>query len=142
LLLTSCSHKRVYFFVNGTATLNPDESGNPLPVVLRIYQLKDKEGIEEAEFKSLWKEDAKVLKESLLDRQEVTIFPGAGHQIQIALKKETNYLMAMALFRKPDGKTWRRIVPVRNPDAKSVTIVLDQQRIDLLDVKKRWMENR
>jgi type VI secretion system VasD/TssJ family lipoprotein len=36
-------------------TMNVDDNGNPLPTVVRIYQLKSKYKMEKADFRSLWK---------------------------------------------------------------------------------------
>lgn len=131
-LLTSCGPKRVDVLLNGASSLNPDEEGNPLPVVVRVYQLTQKEEIDAIEFKSLWKDDMALLKETLLDRQEVTLLPGSAKMIPIMLKEETNYLMLMALFRKPVGNEWKKIIPVRKPTISSVNIELTQQRLKVI----------
>jgi len=132
LLLVSCSHKGVDLRLHGASDLNLDEKGSPLPVVIRVYQLTQVDGVEGVEFKHLWKNDSGILKETLLARQEITLLPDSDRTMQITLKEETNYLMVMALFRKPTGNEWRKIIPVRKPAAKSVKIELTQQQINLI----------
>src|SRR5687768_7751648 len=58
-----------------THRLNPDESGAPLSVIVRVYQLKNRDRFDRADFRALWKSDEKVLEGDLLDRREVTVYP-------------------------------------------------------------------
>src|SRR6188508_194117 len=55
--------------------LNPDESGAPLSVIVRVYQLRNRERFERADFRALWKNDEKILEGDLLERREITVYP-------------------------------------------------------------------
>jgi type VI secretion system protein VasD len=123
-----------------TDHLNPDESGAPLSVIVRVYQLKDKERFVRAPFRELWKNDDKVLDGDLLERKEVTVYPETktSVELQVDKKKGVQYLGVMALFRKPEGELWRQVttsdvttwVPFGTPTVK---LILDQHKLTLKD---------
>ena len=120
--------------------LNPDDSGAPLSVIVRLYQLKNRERFERADFRALWKNDEKVLEGDLLERKEVTVYPETktSVELQVDQKKGVQFLGVMALFRKPEGELWRQItssdvsswVPFRTPRVK---FILDEHKLTLKD---------
>jgi type VI secretion system protein VasD len=123
-----------------TDRLNPDELGAPLSVIVRVYQLRNKERFERADFRALWKNDEKVLEGDLLERKEVTVYPDTktSVELQVDKKKGVQFLGVMALFRKPEGELWRQVtssdvstwVPFGTPTVK---LILDQHKLTLKD---------
>jgi type VI secretion system protein VasD len=118
-----------------TKQLNVDDSGAPLPVVVRVYQLRHKEKFDEASFKSLWKSDKDVLEGDLLERKELTLHPESEVvlELEVDRKKGADYIGVMALFRKPDGNSWRQVLstdishmPFSTPVVK---LILDQHTV-------------
>jgi type VI secretion system protein VasD len=127
--LAACGKKEISISVAGSKTLNLDDGGNPLPVIVRVYQLKGKEKIEGADFISLWKEDEKVLEGDLLDRQEITLLPDTKFEVKVDPKEGSEYLALMALFRKPQGNGWREIIPLKGKKVRSVEIRVEEQTV-------------
>src|SRR5262245_1030187 len=41
--------------------INPGDDGGPLPVVVRVYQLKERARVDAADFQGLWPDDAQAL---------------------------------------------------------------------------------
>jgi type VI secretion system protein VasD len=123
-----------------TNRLNPDESGAPLSVMVRVYQLRNRTSFERADFRALWKDDAKALEGDLLERKDVTVFPDTktSVELQVDRKKGAQFLGIMALFRKPEGEWWRQVttsdvstwVPFATPTVK---LVLDEHKLTLKD---------
>ncbi len=123
-----------------TYRLNPDESGAPLSVVVRVYQLRNRERFDRADFRALWRNDEKVLEGDMLERREVTVYPEtkASIELQVDQKKGVQFLGVMALFRRPEGEQWRRVVssdqstwiPFKTPTVK---LMLDEHRLKLKD---------
>lgn len=111
-----------------------------MSVIVRVYQLKNRERFERADFRALWKNDEKVLEGDLLERQEVTVYPATktSVELQVDQKKGVQFLGVMALFRKPEGELWRQItssdvsswVPFRTPRVK---FILDEHKLTLKD---------
>jgi type VI secretion system protein VasD len=133
--LTACGKKEISLSVAGSKTLNLDDGGEPLPVLVRIYQLKGKEKIEGADFISLWKGDQAILEGDLLDRQEITLLPDTQVVIKVDPKEEAEYLALMALFRKPQGNGWREIIPLKGKKVRSVEISVEEQAVKVSNIK-------
>jgi len=115
--------------------LNLDDSGAPLPVIVRVYQLKNKENMEKADFLSLWKSDKDILGEDLLDRSEVTLLPESTIELNVESGKDAGYLAVMVLFRKPQGGSWRQIIPLKESRVHSVKISVHERSLKIINVK-------
>lgn len=108
--------------------VNPDKSGKPLSVVVRVYQLSNKERFEKADFLSLVKADQRVLDKDLLSRREVTLLPDSREVIKEDRKDGAEFIGVMALFREGD-QVWRRVVSLKDLWIKSVKVRLEQRAI-------------
>lgn len=98
--------------IAGTDRLNPDENGQPLPTVVRVLQLTHAVRVEEADFTQLWEQLEQTLGDQLIQKQEVTLFPGKVEHVSIELDPKARYLVGMAIFRQPTGDQWRTILPL------------------------------
>ncbi len=122
-----------------TGTLNQDDTGYSLPVLVRVYQLKGKDKFQQATFNDLWKSDKEVLGDDLVDRKEITVQPGTKAELEIDLevKRGATYLGVMALFRKHDVEGWRQIVEASssalNPMTPKVKLIVDKNMLKLAD---------
>ena len=120
-----------------TKALNQDDSGDALPVVVRVYQLRGKDKFQQATFKALWKNDKELLEGDLLDRKELTVHPDTKTVLDLDLdvKHGAAFFGVMALFRKPDVMSWKELVPAEssslNPFTPKRTLVLDHYTIKL-----------
>lgn len=137
LILPACGEPAFQLSLEGSKTLNLDEAGGSLPLVLRVYQLSGKEKISNADFLSLWKSDKEILEGELLERQEITVFPGSVTEVKIEQKKNVEYLAVMALFRDPNGAVWKKIIPLKNPKVKSLVISLKGKKIEIVKLNER-----
>ena len=111
--------------------LNMNDSGVALPVVVRFYQLRNKESMEKADFKSIWKSDQEFLQEDMVDRKEVILHPDSRMVFEISLKEDVHYLGVMAIFRTPRGTAWRQIIPLQESKVRSVQITVYDRRIEV-----------
>jgi type VI secretion system protein VasD len=137
LLLTGCPKEqaKVNMVLSAAQNINPDPSGQPLSVVVRIYQLKDPGRLENADYNAIWKSDKETLSDDFLDRQERVVQPGAREMLEIRTNPLTAYLGVVALFRNPSGDTWRKIIPVRGKNPK-ITLSIREQSIEISSVDK------
>ena len=93
--------------VRPKADLNPNDRGEPTPVQLRVYQLKDRPRFTEAAFEDLWVKDKEVLADSLLSGpKELSFEPGPSEEgaplaYDIKLEPDTKFIGLMALFSAP-----------------------------------------
>lgn len=129
--------------------INPGEKGEPLAVVVRLYQLKGTTKLQGAGFDDLLDRDKEILGDEIVASQEVTINPGEKLEPPLSRNPEAQYMAAVALFRRPAGTTWRTARRLLAPDplfchpgaaqaAKtvgfgsdtSILFLLDENRID------------
>src|SRR5687768_16145197 len=97
--------------VSATQDANPDSSGRPSPVVVRIYQLKTDAAFSAAEFFALFDDEQKILGAELISRDEFVLAPSERRAIDVALSGETRFVGAIAAFRDIRNSQWRALVP-------------------------------
>ncbi|MGN8258496.1 type VI secretion system lipoprotein TssJ [Pseudomonas sp. SMSB3] len=107
--------KTLHLDLNGRTAINTDGaemSGLSVPVLVRVYQLKDNKALESAGYDDLLNQDARVLRDDLLDERVVVIKPGEAAQVNTALQGGAQYVAVVALFRSPDviENTWRVVL--------------------------------
>jgi len=107
LMLSACGAPDINVGLSSTANLNLGSSDQPLPVVVRIYQLSDKGPFESSNFNDIWKNDMSVLGDTLLTRNEVTISPSSQDTVEIQRHAQAKYVGVVAIFRNPVEKKWR-----------------------------------
>lgn len=89
--------------------INPDSNRRPSPLVVRIYELSDRNRFETAEFFSLYDDDRAVLGESLLSSVDLVLLPGHKQKHVMSLDSKTRYVGVMAEFRDIENATWRAL---------------------------------
>ena len=113
------------------------EAGSGLPVMVRIYQLRDRDKFENASFRSLWKQDREFLGDDLVSRKDLILHPESETLVDLAVevKKGVEYVGIMALFRNPEGNSWRKVlssdlsgIPFMTPE---VRVMLDNNTVTL-----------
>lgn len=120
---------QVVYSLNATAQLNPDSSGRPSPVVLRLYELRSSGSFESAEFFALYSNEAKTLGQSLISRKEMQIGPGEKREFIEKLQPGTRVIGVVAAFRNLSSNQWRALIPVQ--DGKSVSVQLNLLRTSI-----------
>ncbi|MBV1862472.1 MAG: type VI secretion system lipoprotein TssJ [Nannocystaceae bacterium] len=100
--------------------VNPNEQGDPLPTMVRIYQLRGELAAEDVDSTKLWaSEKAEDLGEDFLSVDELILAPEANENRTIALKEDATHLMAAGLFRESVGTSWYTLyeIPRRHPES-------------------------
>ncbi len=111
-LTAGCSGPSVRVGMSANANLNLDPHSQPLPVVVRIYQLADDRAFLEASFAELWKKDMIMLGDSLLTRTEVVVYPSTQDRIEFERHDQARFVAAAAIFRNPAPDRWRAVYPL------------------------------
>jgi len=113
-----------------SARLNPDDQGQALPTVVRLYQLRSPARLEAAEFEALYRSEKETLGEDLLQVDEVVVEPGATAARKLPRHKDARALAAVGLFRRPSGASWRSAVELPPPGkAASFAFTVEDYRI-------------
>jgi type VI secretion system protein VasD len=93
------------------ADVNPDATGRPSPVVVRVYQLQQDAKFSNADFFALFDDEQQALGSDLLARDEITLAPGERKEVQVEVKGEAKFLGAIAAFRDIRNSQWRVVKP-------------------------------
>lgn len=98
--------------LSARAALNPDDKGQPLSVVVRIYQLRDGKAFHAASYEQLLADDKAILGDALVARKDVVLAPSASISLTEAFDQRAGQVGVIALFRITDkATTWRISIP-------------------------------
>ncbi|NNE18552.1 MAG: type VI secretion system lipoprotein TssJ [Myxococcales bacterium] len=117
LLLVACNKPTVCtvpepanLWVQGSARLNPDPDGEPLPTLVRVYQVSNLGELEQATFEEMMRQPEDVLGETLLATEEITVYPGRSSFRGFERDPGANYVVGVAVVRQPSGNQWRTVL--------------------------------
>lgn len=110
------------------ADTNPDATGRPSPVVVRVYQLRTDAAFAGADFFALFDDDQKVLGPELISRDEFVLAPAEQRTMEVTVSDETRYVGAIAAFRDIRNAQWRVLVPASR---KGLAVAVERARIIL-----------
>lgn len=96
--------KQMTLVIASRAALNQDPSGVSLPVVLRIYQLKDSKAFSTASYTQLLSGTGDVFNADILARTEVTLSPAATLTLSEPMSDDARYIGVVAFFPRPDER--------------------------------------
>lgn len=123
-------------------SLNSDSrEHHPLsqPVMVRVFQLRERKAFDGAVYQQLAGDAAEVLKSELLADRDLVLTPGGGVSLNMPMEKEAKFVAVVALFQQPDmAKNSWRLVLERNdldPD-KARVIELSSHSLRLIEEAK------
>ena len=102
-----CDVQMVHLNIYAADNINPNEKGNPRPVVVRLYQLKTEIKMENAVYDDILLRDKDTLQDDLMKVDEFEVFPNDLVQVKFERMKEATSLAGVALFRSPKGNSWK-----------------------------------
>lgn len=106
--LAGCS-PRVDLSMAATPEINPAPSGDPLSVVVRLYQLDDDTPFLEADFDDLLAGDEDALGDAMLAREEYVVRPDEQKNVTVDMEEDATHAAVAVLYRRPDSDRWRVI---------------------------------
>jgi type VI secretion system VasD/TssJ family lipoprotein len=110
--------------------LNPDERGEPLPTMFRIYLLGSAAKAEAASYEDLYRGVKEALGEDVLAGDEVVLSPGETATKRLMGEKPARALLVLGVFRRPSGTSWREIVPIERGQPRAVTFRAEDYRVE------------
>lgn len=112
---------KVVIRLHAGQVLNTDSSGKSLPVVARIYKLKDKDAFLQASdtaFADMKASKSSELSSDIEDVKEVVLTPGQRYEVTETVPSDSPYIGVVALFRSPAERRWRFVFETK-PSAKT-----------------------
>lgn len=98
--------------IAGRSSLNTVADGQSLSTVIRVYQLKDRQAIDQIEYVQLQDNDIDALKPDLLSTSDLVLRPNANASISESMNDDTQFVAVVAFFRDDRPKsTWRIVLP-------------------------------
>jgi type VI secretion system protein VasD len=110
--------------------LNPDEQGQSLPTVVRLYLLRSSAKLQGAEYGPVYGQPRETLGEELLMVEEVTVLPGQTVRRRLERDGGARTLAAVGLFRRPAGASWRAIVELPASGRQEFTFAIEGYRVE------------
>tara|TARA_R110000868_G_scaffold10639_5_gene51697 strand:+ start:7367 stop:7822 length:456 start_codon:yes stop_codon:yes gene_type:complete len=111
ITLSACSSS-IDLNVDADNTVNPDMNNQSLPVLVKVYQLRDDKAFKQASFDGLWKNYQQTLGKSLVSEKNITAMPNATKTISINYNEDAKYIGFVAVFRERNGDTWKAVLPI------------------------------
>jgi type VI secretion system protein VasD len=119
--------------IAANAEINPDVSGRPSPIVVRVYQLRTDEAFNAAEFFALFDDEQKVLGQALISRDEFQVTPMETRTLDVSLAGETRFVGVVAAFRDIRNAQWRAAAAAPR---RGVTVSIERARVVLTPAAK------
>jgi type VI secretion system protein VasD len=106
--------------------INPDNSGRPSPMMIRIYELKTSGSFDVADYFSIFKDDSSMLGVDLINMEELYLQPGDRKSYTHSISENTRYLGVLAGYRNLNKAVWKASVKLPEDETKEVWIFLDE----------------
>ncbi|TXC80111.1 type VI secretion system lipoprotein TssJ [Paraburkholderia azotifigens] len=98
---------RLDLSIAASSGVNPDDEKRAAPVVVRVYELKNADAFNSADFFSLQDKDKVMLADDLVVRDQFQLRPGEHKTIQRDADQATTMLGVIAAYRDLPNSVWR-----------------------------------
>lgn len=104
--------------INMASDANPDDTGRGSPVYLSVFELRDSNGFEDADYLDLYRDANMTLGGALIDTTEIgPLFPASTRTETLRLNTATTAVGVMGGFHRYDGvRTMVTIAPEPGED--------------------------
>ncbi|MBK4783914.1 MAG: type VI secretion system lipoprotein TssJ [Pantoea sp. Pent] len=107
--------KVLYLDFTAREALNTDSrESNSLsePVVIRVWQLKDRKTFDKTVYQQLLRDGDTILKADLLATRDVVVKPGGDANLDMPMEEDAQFVAVAGLFRHPDrvNNTWTLVI--------------------------------
>jgi len=82
------------------------------PVVIRVYQLKDRKTFDKTVYQQLLQDDSTILKDDMLASRDVVVKPGGDANLDMPMEEKAQFVAVVGLFRHPDmdNNAWKQVI--------------------------------
>lgn len=110
ILLAGCSSlpdpTPIDVIIRADANINPGDTGQPSPVVVRVYELKGIKAFNNASFFD-FDDDTKLLGADLISSREYELLPGTERKYDSEISSEAAHIGIIVSFRDIQSAKWR-----------------------------------
>ena len=112
--------------IKSAEDINPDISGRPSPIIVRIYSLKSDDIFNNADFFALYEEDSSILGDTMTSREELEISPGDSMKIEKEYDLNTTHVGVLAAYRDLDNAIWRGSIETPINEKTYIDVTLER----------------
>jgi type VI secretion system protein VasD len=105
--LGGCAKPRIDLAVASQLNSNPDHTGRPSPVIVKVYELRSDLAFSQSDFRPLFETPVQVLGADLLAADELVLVPGEARRITYEPVEGTRFLGLLAGFRQMERAKWK-----------------------------------
>ena len=95
--------------------INLNERGEPRPVSVRIYQLRNGVRMENATFDEILINDKEIVGDDLATVEAVDVLPSGLLAVKFNRLNEASNLAGVAMFRSPNRTSWKTLYAIPIP---------------------------
>lgn len=96
------------------AGLNPDQTAQPLPLEVKLFELSSLGALDGADFFSIYDDAQSVLGVDLHGSESLRIQPGEIRTLKRELKPDSKYIALVAAYRDIENAQWRASIEVES----------------------------
>lgn len=114
----------------GEDFINSNFYGDPTPITIELYYLRDKARFQAADYDSISMGDAKeVIGRAYLDHEEYLIEPSTNVYIgELEVPDRTRYIGIIAHYADIDNVLWKKILPIKAQGDSAKLMILAKER--------------
>ncbi|WP_282176035.1 type VI secretion system lipoprotein TssJ [Vibrio nereis] len=113
--------------------VNPDLSGRPSPVVIKVYELSSRTLFENHQFFELYDNPKNVLGPDLINIEEFEFYPGTTHSYDVSMEPGVSYVGVLVAYRDLSNARWREIIEVDNSGYESYEADIGRLAISVIN---------
>ncbi|WDE03296.1 type VI secretion system lipoprotein TssJ [Thalassomonas viridans] len=106
--------------------VNPDLSGRPSPVVVKVFELSSRTIFDTQDFFTLYESPEHVLGPDLLKKDELELQPDGSLEYKMKLDKTARYVGVVVAYRDIDSARWRAVVEVKPTEYGDVVMNIEK----------------
>jgi len=95
------------------------------PVVVRVYQLKDRKTFDKMVYQQLLRDGDTILKADLLASRDIVVKPGGDANLDMPMEEDAQCVAVVGLFRHPDmvNNTWKLVIGREDLDPDKARVI-------------------
>jgi type VI secretion system protein VasD len=122
---------RVVLDFEAAGDINPNIARRASPLVVRIYRLKSYSVFEDSDFISLYENDAQVLGEELVQKQEIFLKPNEKRTVFFEPSDEVETIGVLAAFRYYEQGRWKVVTRIQTNKTNVINIFISNTNMQI-----------
>lgn len=115
----------------GAKDQNPDATGAPQPLAVRVYQLSATAKFMQTDVFALKDREQQTLGTESSGSQEILVAPGETKVVKADLKPLVSSIGVAAMFQNIDASSWRAVAPVKPEGETKLTATISKLAVTL-----------